>query len=344
MICPSRRFVLFLLALVLALSGCKRGSGRTGEVVYVSAPQVFLRDRVAPVYSKVGTVHNGDRLDVLDHQRRFVKVRTSSGAEGWVEQRYLITQQVFDQFQQLAKYSSADPVQATANTRRDTNLHVEPTRDADSLFRLPEGTKLSLLKRTTSTKGAVPQASPSQARPNEKAAPKPVMEDWWLVRDPQAHAGWVLGRMVDPDVPLDIAQYAEGQRIVAFFVLNEVQDGDKKVPEYLTVLTEPNDGMPFDYNQIRVFTWNVRRHRYETAYREHKLDGVLPVTISHEDFGKEGTLPVFTLRVRDDEGKVVEKKYKLNTPIVRRVYAPGDEPVKAAPVSSGRKRRHGGRH
>jgi hypothetical protein len=101
--------------------------------------------------------------------------------------------------------------------------------------------------------------------------------------------------------------------------------------------------MPFDYNQIRVFTWNVHRHRYETAYREHNLEGVLPVTISHENFGKEGTLPVFTLRVRDDEGKIVEKKYRLNTPIVKRVYAPGEEPVKAAPVSSGKAGRKRGR-
>ena len=35
--------------------------------------------------------------------------------------------------------------------------------------------------------------------------------------------------MVDLDVPLDVAQDAEGQRIVAFFVLDEVPDGEKKV-------------------------------------------------------------------------------------------------------------------
>ena len=89
------------------------------------------------------------------------------------------------------------------------------------------------------------------------------------------------------DVPLDVAQYAEGQRIVAFFVLNQVQDGDKKVSQYLTVLTEPKDGLPFDFNQFRVFTWNVRQHRYETAYRE-RIEGVLPVTQAQEDLRKEG--------------------------------------------------------
>ena len=85
------------------------------------------------------------------------------------------------------------------------------------------------------------------------------MEDWWLIRDPDRRVGWVLARMVDLDVPLEIAQYAEGQRTVAFFVLNQVTDGDKKVPQYLVVLTEPKDGLPFDYNQVRVFTWNVKR-------------------------------------------------------------------------------------
>jgi len=131
-------------------------------------------------------------------------------------------------------------------------------------------------------------------------------------------------------VPLEVAQYAEGQRFVAFFLLNEVQDNDKgvqkQVPQYLCLLTEPHDGLPYDYDQVRVFTWNTRKHRYETAYREHGLDGVLPVIMSKENFDKEGILPVFVLRVKNDAGNVSERKYKLNTPIVRRVLAPGEVP------------------
>jgi hypothetical protein len=102
-------------------------------------------------------------------------------------------------------------------------------------------------------------------------------------------------------------------------VLNQVTDGDKKVAQYLTLMTESKDGLPFDYNQARVFTWNVKRHRYETAYREHGLNGMLPVTVTHESFGKEGDLPVFVLRVKDSAGNMVERKYKMNTPMVRRV-------------------------
>ena len=158
------------------------------------------------------------------------------------------------------------------------------------------------------------------------------------MRDSHERVGWVLARMIDLDVPLEVAQYAEGQRIVAFFVLNQVQDGDKKVPQYLTVVTEPKDGLPFDFNQIRVFTWNVRRHRYETAYRE-RMEGVLPVTVSQENFDKEGLLPTFVIRVQDDDGKITERKYKLNTPIVRRVLAPGEQPVRVVSRKGKRKPR-----
>ncbi len=349
----------------MLLSACNRGHGRVLEIGYVSGVQAILRDHVAAVYEKAGVVKNGERVEVLDRDRHFVKVRTSTGAVGWMEQRYLASQEVFDQIQKLTADNQNDPVQAQGVTRNDTNLHVEPGRDTEHLYQISAGEKLALLKRGTAAKpGTVAPAprsvqhAPSKVPPHSVAGTKPqdkkttpvspaatatttgptspepvvtpnaVMEDWWLVRDSHDRVGWVLSRMIDVDIPLEIAQYAEGQRIVAFFVLDQVQDGDKKVPQYLTLLSEPKDGLPFDFNQIRVFTWNVRHHRYETAYRE-RIEGVLPVTLSQETFDKEGLLPVFVIRTKDDEGKIIERKYKLNTPIVRRVLAPGEEPVRS---------------
>ncbi len=332
-----RRVPPLLLAAALLFSACGRGGSRVLETAYVSAPQAFLRDRVATVFNKTGTVKNGDRVDVLEHDRRFVRVRTENGTEGWIEQRYLVSQQIFDGFQKLAQQTKNNSGQATAVTRNDTNLHLEPGRDTEHLYQLNQGAKISLLQRATAEKGSsgVPPAVAGKA--SAKTPPIVPLEDWWLIRDADGHVGWILGRLMDVDVPMEVAQYAEGQRIVAALVLDEVQDADKKVPQYLVMLTEPKDGMPFDYNQIRVFTWNVRRHRYETAYRERNLNGVLPVTVSQENFDKEGTLPVFVLHLKDDAGNMIERKYKLNTPIVHRVLAPGEEPAKPAPR---RKRRH----
>lgn len=319
--------VLVLLAGVALLPGCGRGKSSSKEMAYVSAPQAFLRDQVAAVYNKTGTVKNGEAVQVLGRDRRFVRVRTATGAEGWLEQRYLVDKATHDAFDKLAAQMSNEPVQATGVAHNQTNIHLEPQRDADHLYQVDQGAKLSVMKRASSQK-ALPagQAKVASAeKPGQQAAPAPPMEDWWLIRDEAGHAGWVLARMVDVDIPIEISQYSEGQRTVAAFVLDQVTDGDKKVPQYLVLLTENKDGMPFDYNQICVFTWNVRRHRYETAYRERNLNGVLPVTLSHETFDKEGDLPVFVVRVKDDSGNVIERKYKLNTPIVRRVLAPGEQ-------------------
>jgi SH3-like domain-containing protein len=336
-----RRLALALGAAIL-LTGCGHGRHRVLEVAYVSAPQAALRDQVSTIYNRVGNVKNGERVEVVDHEKRFARVRTASGIEGWIEQRYLVDQKTFEAQQKLTQDNQNDPVQASGVLRNDTNLHLTPGRETEHLYQLVSGAKVSMLKRATAEKqpGLVTASkAAAPAKSGAKTLSGPALEDWWLVRDEQGRVGWVLARMVDADVPLEIAQYAEGQRFVAFFVLNEVPDEDKgikkDVPQYLCVLTSPHDGLPYDFDQVRVFTWNMRKHRYETAYREHGLNGVLPVTVSKEDFEKEGTLPVFILHVKDDVGNVIERKYKLNTPIVRRILAPGEavsHPVK--------KRRH----
>jgi SH3-like domain-containing protein len=326
-------FLLLLLMGVALLVGCGRGKGGPKEVGYVSAPQAFLRDQVAAVYNKAGSVKNGEAVQILARDRRFARVRTSGGAEGWLEQRYLVTKETYDAFQKLAEQERNEPVQATGIAHNQTNIHLEPQRDADHLYEIDQGAKLSVLKRDSSAKpvaagqaaGTGKVSTGKKGKPAEATPTGPPMEDWWLIRDEPGHVGWVLARMVDVDIPIEIAQYSEGQRTVAAFVLDQATDGDNKVPQYLVLFSENKDGMPFDYNQIRVFTWNVKRHRYETAYREHGLNGVLPVTVSHETFEKEGNLPVFVVRVKDDAGSVTERKYKLNTPIVRRVLAPGEQ-------------------
>ncbi|MFZ0200350.1 MAG: SH3 domain-containing protein [Candidatus Sulfotelmatobacter sp.] len=336
----SHCIVRCVLALVLLLStsACNRGRRRVLEVNYVSAVQATLRDQVATIYNRVGTVKNGERVEVLEHEKRFARVRTAGGVEGWIEQRYLVDQKIYDGLQKLTKDNLNDPVQAPAVLRNDTNLHLTPGRESEHLYQLLSGAKVSILKRDTAEK------QPGLLVPTRAGGKTvgPVLEDWYLVRDAENRVGWVLARMVDIDVPLEIAQYAEGQRFIAFFPLDQVQDpgkegADKNVSQYLCVMTEPHDGLPYDYDQIRVFTWNIRKHRYETAYREHGLNGFLPVSVTSENFDKEGTLPVFILRVKDDSGNVSERKYKLNTPIVRRVLAPGEQ--KEAPRVVAKRRR-----
>ncbi len=160
------------------------------------------------------------------------------------------------------------------------------------------------------------------------------MEDWWLIRDSEGHVGWVLSRMIDVDIPLDLQAYAEGQRIMSAFVLNKVQDGANQIPQYLVLLSESGEGQPYDFDQIRVYTWNLKRHRYETAYHERRLFGVFPTMTGTEDT-PNGPEPTFTILVKDDTGRTVPRKYRLNGPIVRRVLFPGEAPA-SRPKRAGR--------
>jgi len=400
---PKALVGLFVLCLSAALSfsACGRGAGKQDEVLYVTAaPQAALRDRVAPVYSKTGTVTNGDKVVVLEHGKRWERVRNAKGEEGWLQDRYLVGEDVFRGFQQLNRDHQNDPVQASGVLRSDFRLHLTPGRDTDRLFLLKEGDNIHLLHRAAVSRAASsappppvlqasatasaekseekqdasdaakedeteykgkeqpaaavakpipPTKNPSKAKPqanaeNQLEVPEVPMEDWWLVRTSQGHTGWVLGRMIDIDAPLDIAQYAEGQRIVSFFPLTTVRDPELNKDEsyYLVLLTEPKDGMPFDFNQVRVFSWNVKKHRYETAYRDRNIFGLLPVSVGQEQFENLGTEPTFTIHVRDENGNTAAQKYRLEGVVVKRVLAPGETPVKAAPAnpqSKGKARR-----
>lgn len=333
--------LLFAAGALCLPAGCSSGGGSSDhtEYAYVAVTEAGLRDHVSTFYNKTGVVHNGERVQILERMqsKRFVRVRSPRREEGWVQERFLADQQTFDRFQRLGEQFKSAPAQATATTEEQVKVHVLPGRKTGYLYLLNEKQKVDLLQRQTVDRNAAPQQlkddkqkDPDDSVDEDKvksdsAGPPAIREDWWLVRDAQMRVGWVLGRTLYLVVPEEIAQYSEGQRIVAAFPLDEVTDADKKVPEYLVLFTE-KEGLPYDFSQVRVFTWNSRKHRYETAYRERDLAGVLPITLGRQDFEKEGNLRTFVLRVKDEGGGVRERTYKFNPPIVRRVLAPGEEP------------------
>jgi SH3-like domain-containing protein len=367
--------------LVAGGSGCSRLRPKpAAQYVYVTAKQTFLRDRVAAVSNRTATVENGERLEVLDHGRRFVKVQTVNGEQGWIDEKVVATQEVFDQFEKLKQDHKADPVVASAVVRDEVYLHAKPGRDTERFFRLAEGEKLKLLSRATLAKPLPPGTRVAKAPPSPAAATTtgvtgksakgaattaasdepapPVMEDWWLVRDSKGDTGWLFSRMMDVDAPDAITRYSEGQRIVGSYILTTVNDpdagqDDKNIPIYVTVLSPYKAGLSYDFNQVRVFTWNIKKHRYETGFRDRNIEGYLPVkvTMASDPYGKlpAATIPAptFSYRVLSDEagpvvpdpvtgaivpGKTVVKTYRLEGNLVRRVIQPGTTaPAEAHP-------------
>lgn len=330
-IAPGRRYrkatrlSLVAFCCVVFLAGCSKFQHKKHEMVYVSVRLSYLHDRVAPVSNRVGKVENGQALEVLEHGRRFLKVKTDKNEIGWIEERAVIDAKTYGQFAQLAEQHKDDPVAATATLRDDLAMHVLPGRETDRFYLLAGNSKVQLLARASVAKKATAppglqsteaaksapagkNAAPAKgakpataAPPAAVAAEAPDMEDWWLARDAQGRTGWLLGSRLDVDVPLEVAQYGEAQRFVGCWVLTKVTDSESNTPdhqvaEYLTVLSPPKSGLPFDYDQVRVFTWSTKHHRYETAFRLHPVRGFLPVQVYTQSTAK-GNVPAFSFTI-----------------------------------------------
>jgi SH3-like domain-containing protein len=351
--------------MVTGLGGCSRFRPKpAAQYVYVTAKQTYLRDRVAAVSNRTATVENGERLQVLERGRRFVRVQTAKGETGWIDEKVVATQEIFDQFDDLKQKHKDDPTVASAVVRDEVYLHAAPGRETERFYRLTEGEKLKLLARATLPKPLPPgmraiakppaplptgNATKSQQPPVADAPPPPAMEDWWLVRDSKGDTGWLLSRLMDVDAPDSITRYAEGQRIVGAYILTTVNDpeaeqDDKNIPVYVTVMNPYKAGLTYDFDQVRVFTWNVKKHRYETGFRDRNIDGYLPLTIrmAPDPYGKSATAatpaPTFSYKVLSDQAgpvipdpvtgaivpdKTILKTYRLEGNLVRRVIQPG---------------------
>src|ERR1700733_4721403 len=177
----SRLAGIACISLGMALAGCSKLRPKPpAQYVYVTAKQTFLRDRVAAVSNRTGTVENGDRLLILDHGRRFVKVQTAKGEQGWIDEKAVATQEIFDQFEALKQQHSKDPVVASAVVRDEVYMHSKPGRDTDRFYRLAEGEKLKLLARATLEKPLPPgtrvakPAAPAPAATAKGAKPAPA--------------------------------------------------------------------------------------------------------------------------------------------------------------------------
>jgi hypothetical protein len=297
------------LATALLLCGC--GSGGREPAIgegFVASATLNLRQELGPRQPSVATVRHGERLEILDRRRRFVKVRASSGAVGWIDGDLLFGPDQMEGLRSLGRWAATLPSQGQATVLETLNVHTEPSRESPSFQQFREGDHAAVVAHRL-------VASPART------------EDWSLVRLSSAESGWVLTRMLFMSIPDEVAQYAEGHRIMSYFSLGEVQDGGRVKQNWLwTTLTA--GGQPYEFDAVRVFVWSRSRSRYETAFVERKLKGYYPVEVLQ----RPGAGPAFSIIVEEKDGSRARRTYAFQGYHVRlESKVPWNQPMQTSP-------------
>jgi hypothetical protein len=350
--------------LLAAGFGCRSGGPRAPVIAeaYVGPAVLNVRSDF-PLDSKpVATVKHGDKLEIVGRRRKFLRVRTESGAEGWTDERQLLAPSDMAELKELSARAAKMPSQGVATTFRDTNVHTQPSSGSPSFLRIKEGEKFDVVAEIVAERVEKPRAplipkqekkaaAPKKPKKEPKIPPPPLPKppapppnwldlsksqrdedetteeppkviptDYWsLVRVASGQSGWMLTRFVSMAIPDEVAQYAEGHRIVSYYPLGYTEDGDQKKAIWLW--TTVRGRQPFDFDSFRVFVWSLKRHRYETAYIDRNVEGYWPVLLNEVDYslnrGAAAKYPGFSVCVEKSDGQKYRREYALLGNVVR---------------------------
>jgi hypothetical protein len=326
---------------------------------YIGERSVTLWSGVAQVREPLDALHYGDHVEIVARHNDSVKVRTTSGEVGWIDARSLMETALWQRSAKLLGEAQELPVQARGRTKVATNLRVLPGRTQPRLYQFGRGIPVEIVGRAVAdvAQASDEKESASDAGDSRKEDAKKEdakKEEWLFVRglatrppsEANPHtpdtstttqpgdrtspiAGWIIGRFVELDLPDAVRDGTASANVrpVAWFELNKVGDNSGAKPQYLVAGTRGADSQPCDFTNIRVYTWNPKKTRYETAYIENNLCGQMPVRVGTGPRGE----PEFRFRSKDanpsaGNSQVAnndERVYRLIQTVVRRIREDG---------------------
>ena len=147
------------MALVLCLAGCRGGPPRASAIgeAYVGPAELKIRGDIPLQSAPVATVKRGDRLEILQTRRRFLRVRTPAGAEGWTDERHLLSTADMAALRELSERAAAMPVQGQATTYSDLNVHTEAARQSPSFVQIGPKEKMDVLTHVATPREGAPR-------------------------------------------------------------------------------------------------------------------------------------------------------------------------------------------
>lgn len=292
----SMKHVLVLLTSLL-ITHCAPKPEPVMDQATVVARNASVRLKNSSTSRTLRVLDSGEKVDVLERQDNWYRVRYGRDVEGWMEESTVVTTETRERIKHLVSASQNLEPQNTGVLKQDANLRLEPGRSTTVIRRVDSGTKVEVLDRVT------------RPRPNSES------RDIWLkVRPGPTEVGWILAGSLEFDIPSEIALYSEGYIYTAVKMINRVQDPlAGQINWYVIGERKPGSDPATDFQGVRVFTWNMRRHRYETAFRTRDMRGVYPLEV-----GQDGANPTFRIyELAEDGTSKIARDYTLYGVIVR---------------------------
>lgn len=148
----SHIWIAILLCVLSLLSSCiSQPNDSIGEA-YVAPAMLNLRHDLTGKKGTVAVLKHGEHLDIVDVRRRFVKVRTAKGAEGWVDSSQLLSTEQMEQIHRDDKIYHALPSEGAASAYETTNVHIEPSRASPAFTSIVGGGVVTTLEHRLSPK------------------------------------------------------------------------------------------------------------------------------------------------------------------------------------------------
>jgi hypothetical protein len=299
------------IALSLSACGFLSGDSKIDEGIVIAAKEK-IRSSTATVALDLAEVKRGDKLDILDQAQvktptrtaEWYKVRTKtkSAVEGWIEARHVISKSVVDKATDLYEKSKPITSQGIGRLKVQTRLRIEPGGDVATY--LSRGTMVEIVGKTRTT---VKPEKQQDADTEDAEEPETRTVIWYQIRLPETEvlrSGWVGAQQVQLDTPDEILYLeGEGRRFTGWVVFDQskTKKGEMK-DNYIALMKNLATEGPIDFTRLWILNYSPERGRYDGAYIEDALHGVLPVSVHADHKG-------FTIHELDENGKPVAVEY-----------------------------------
>ncbi|MFN7993714.1 MAG: SH3 domain-containing protein [Bryobacteraceae bacterium] len=176
------------LAITLSLAACRSSDSRVPAIgeAYAGPASLPLRKDIPLQSPVVATAKHGDKIEIVQRRRKFLKVRLSNGTEGWTDERGLLSAEEMTSLQEVERRARTLPSQGVASTYDLLNVHTEPNRFSPSFLQIKEHEKVDVVGHMVTPRLPPDRKPLIKPRPKQAKIRKPPEPKYPLPPPPAA--------------------------------------------------------------------------------------------------------------------------------------------------------------